>query len=259
MVASPARNNDPFENLRETFREDSAERLVGMDKLVEQALEGIVTLDAALAQLRRDTHTLKGMGDSSGFPLVSMVAHRLENYLDDLDAAQGELALIDIRTHIDAMEAAMAGGPADDSAVATALRALPTSRSFNPNDIELRNVEALLVTSSRVLGRLVARELAACGIRAVLTQSPTEAFSLAIRMKPNLIIVSATMAELPGTDLVRALAAMATTINIPVAVLTSFRDGELSKQGLPAGIATIHTGEKMSEDLAVLITKHGIG
>jgi CheY-like chemotaxis protein/HPt (histidine-containing phosphotransfer) domain-containing protein len=259
MVARPAHSTDPFENLRETFREDSAERLVGMDKLVEQALEGAVTLDAALPQLRRDTHTLKGMGDSSGFPLVSMMAHRLENYLDDLDATQGELALIDIRAHIDAMEAAMSGGPGDDGAVATALRALPMPRSFNPNEIELRNVEALLVTSSRVVGRLVARELAACGIRAVLTQSPTEAFTLAIRTKPNLIIVSATMAELPGTDLARALAAMATTHKIPVAVLTSFSDGELSRQGLPAGIHTIHTGEKLSEDLAVLITTYGIG
>jgi chemotaxis protein histidine kinase CheA len=153
MVASCAHTTDPFENLRETFREDSAERLVGMDKLVEQALDGGVALDAALPQLRRDTHTLKGMGDSSGFPLVSMVAHRLENYLDDLDATQGELALIDIRAHIDAMEAAIVGNAGDDGAVATALRSLPTPRSFNPTDIELRNVEALLVTSSRVVGR----------------------------------------------------------------------------------------------------------
>jgi PleD family two-component response regulator len=78
-------------------------------------------------------------------------------------------------------------------------------------------------------------------------------------MKPNLIIVSATMAELPGTDLARALAAMATTHNIPVAILTSLSDRELAKQGLPAGIPTIHTGEKMSDDLAALITTYGIG
>jgi CheY-like chemotaxis protein/HPt (histidine-containing phosphotransfer) domain-containing protein len=252
--------DDPFENLRQSFREDSEERLEGMDKLIEECLEGTAKIDSAVPQLRRDAHTLKGMGEASGFPLVSMIAHRLENYLDDLDAHRTELALADIRVHLDAMEDAIARkAPADDATTAKILRGLPMPRSFNPNDIELRNVEALLVTSSRVVGRLVARDLAACGIRTVMTQSPTEAFTLAIRMKPNLIIASATMAELSGIDLARALAAMATTNKIPMAILTSFSEGELSKKGLPAGLPTIRTGDKLSDDLAEVITKYEIG
>ncbi|HZB90522.1 MAG TPA: Hpt domain-containing protein [Stellaceae bacterium] len=249
---------DPFVNLRQTFREESEERLGQMDRLIEAALHGVTPLPGALSQLRRDTHTLKGMGEASGFPLVSLVAHRLENYLDDMDLGQGEAALLDIRAHVDAMAEAMDSAASDDAFVAAALRALPMPRAFNPDEIELRNVEALLVTSSRVVGRLVARELAACGIRAILTQSATEAFTLAIRMKPNLIIASATMAELPGTDLARALAAMATTHRIPVAILTSLDEGELSKH-LPAGIPTIHTGASLSGDLAAVITRYGIG
>jgi len=249
---------DPFLNLRQTFREESEERLGQMDRLIEQVLENATPLPAALSQLRRDTHTLKGMGEASGFPLVSLVAHRLENYIDDMDMAHGETALVDIRAHVDAMAQAMEHPGASDSAIATALRALPMPRAFNPDEIELRNVEVLLVTSSRVVGRLVARELAACGIRAILTQSATEAFTLAIRMKPNLIITSATMAELPGTDLARALAAMATTHSIPVAILTSLDEGELAKH-LPAGIPTIHTGASLSGDLAAVITRYGIG
>lgn len=249
---------DPFVNLRQTFREEAEDRLGAMDRLIDAARGGSTQLAAALAQLRRDTHTLKGMGEASGFPLVSLVAHRLENYLDDLESAPGETALLDIRTHVDQMAKAMEQA-GDDAAVTAVLRGLPMPRAFNPDEVELRNVEALLVTSSRVVGRLVARELAACGIRTVLTQSTTEAFTLAIRMKPNLIIASATMAELPGTDLVRALAAMATTHNIPVAILTSLDQGELAKQGLPAGIPTIRTGAPLPGDLAAVITAHGIG
>lgn len=253
-------SDDPFENLRQTFREESEDRLGGMDELIEQTLEGKQPFEATLRQLRRDAHTLKGMGDASGFPLVSMVAYRLEAYLDDLDATQPDIALLDIRAHVDAMADAIARrSPPGDDTIASVLRALPTPRSFNPTEVELRNVEALLVTSSRVVGRLVARELAACGIRAVLTQSPTEAFTLAIRTRPNLIIASATMAELPGTDLVRAIAAMASTQRIPVAILTSFSEGELSKQGAPQGIPTVRTGEHLSEDLAAVITRYGIG
>jgi len=250
--------DDPLENLRHSFREETEDRLGLMDKLVEDALEGVTTFAAALPQLRRDAHTLKGMGDASGFPLVSMVAQRLENYLDDLDGAQPERSLEDIRAHIDAMSRAM-GVVASDAAVAEALRSLPVPRAFNPDDVVMRRVEALLVTGSRVVGRLVARELGACGIRTVLTQSPTEAFTLAIRMRPDLIIASATMAELSGTDLVRGLAAMAPTRKIPMAILTSLSDSELSRQGLPPEILTIHTGERLSQDLAAMITSHGIG
>lgn len=252
--------DDPFESMRQSFREESAERLGDMDKLVEDTLAGKVPFERTLRQIRRDAHTLKGMGEASGFPLVSVVAFRLESYLDDIDANRIELALRDIRAHIDAMEDSIAGRTSgDEASVAKILRALPTPRAFNPDDVELRNVEALLVTSSRVVGRLVARELAACGIRAILTQSPTDALTLAIRTKPNLIIVSATMAELPGTDVARALTAMATTKKIPVAILTSLSEGELARQGLPSGIHTIRTGEHVSEDLAAVITRCGIG
>ncbi|HXY99168.1 MAG TPA: Hpt domain-containing protein [Stellaceae bacterium] len=250
---------DPFANLRQSFREESEERLSGMDRLVEEALDGAASFAGAAAQLRRDTHTLKGMGEASGFPLVSLVAHRLENYLDDVDPAHAEDALIDIRAHIDAMGSAMEGHGLDDATIARVLRALPIPRAFNPDEVELRNVEALLVTSSRVVGRLVARELAACGIRAILTQSATEAFTLAIRMKPNLIIASATMAELPGVDLVRALAAMATTNKIPVAILTSFAEDDPGRKALPADIPAIRTGAHLGDDLAAVITAYGIG
>ncbi|MGO8914770.1 MAG: Hpt domain-containing protein [Stellaceae bacterium] len=260
MVSRPqAQVDDPFANLRQSFREESDERLAGMDRLVEEVIEGKRPFAAAASQLRRDTHTLKGMGEASGFPLVSLVAHRLENYLDDIDPAHAADALRDIRAHIDAMAKSMEGSGIDDTAIATVLRSLPIPRAFNPDEIELRNVEALLVTSSRVVGRLVARDLAACGIRAILTQSATEAFTLAIRMKPNLIITSATMAELPGTDLARALTAMATTNKIPVAILTSFAEDDLLRQGLPAGIPTIRTGAHLSDDLAAVITAYGIG
>lgn len=250
---------DPFANLRQTFREESTERLAGMDRMVEEVLGQKRPFAAAAAQLRRDTHTLKGMGEASGFPLVSLVAHRLENYLDDIDPAHAADALLDIRAHIDAMDKAMEGHGVDDAAIARVLRSLPIPRAFNPDDVELRNVEALLVTSSRVVGRLVARDLAACGIRAILTQSATEAFTLAIRMKPNLIITSATMAELPGTDLARALMAMATTNKIPVAILTSLAEGDPGRKALPTGIPTIRTGPHLSDDLAAVITAYGIG
>jgi HPt (histidine-containing phosphotransfer) domain-containing protein/CheY-like chemotaxis protein len=260
MVTSlQAHVEDPFVNLRQSFREESEERLAGMDRLVEEVLGGHRALAAALSQLRRDTHTLKGMGEASGFPLVSLVAHRLENYLDDIEPEHAQDALYDIRAHIDAMAKAMEGAAIDDATIASVLRTLPIPRTFNPDDIELRNVEALLVTSSRVVGRLVARDLAACGIRALLTQSATEAFTLAIRMKPNLIITSATMAELPGTDLARALTAMATTNKIAVAILTSLAEDDPARRSLPAGIPTIRTGAHLSDDLAAVITAYGIG
>jgi hypothetical protein len=67
------------------------------------------------------------------------------------------------------------------------------------------------------------------------------------------------MAELSGFDLVRALSSIEATSRIPMAILTSFSEGELAKRGLPAGVATVRIGEHLADDLAAVITKHGIG
>jgi HPt (histidine-containing phosphotransfer) domain-containing protein len=211
-----------------------------------------------LAALRRDAHNLKGTGSTFGFSAITLIAHRLENYLESQTSLPQPI-LSGVQRHVDMLQTIVdAGANPSDAAIERWLGELPAPPSFNPADVELRHVEALLLTSSRMLGRVVARELAACGIRSVMSQSPTEAFALVLRKPPQLVIASATMAELSGIDFLRALGAMTVTARLPVAVLASSSPGELKARGLPDHVAIIHAGEDMADDLAAAITRFGI-
>ncbi len=112
------------------------------------------------------------------------------------------------------------------------------------------------MTSSPFPGRLVARDLAPCGIRPVLTRSATEAFTLAICMKPPLIIASATM--VPSRASIRAPLFPRPARSGPI--LTGFSETRAGEAETYAGPPTIRTGDKLSDDLAEVITRaFGIG
>ncbi len=71
--------------LRQEFIDMAGDRLSALDEVIDQARGGIMPGPEAISQIRRTAHNLKGMGGSFGFPVITTVAHRLENYLTDLD------------------------------------------------------------------------------------------------------------------------------------------------------------------------------
>jgi CheY-like chemotaxis protein/HPt (histidine-containing phosphotransfer) domain-containing protein len=246
-----------LEQVERSFIEDAEDRLAAMERCVERVRGQTSCASEAMAELRRDTHTLKGAGAAFGFPAVTVVAHRLENYLAET-IELSPAVLDDIQRYLDSLQDIVAGRRKPSAEEASLLlRTLPPPHAHKSGQVPLGVQEALVVTSSRIIGRLVAEALVQRGVRAVITQSSLEGFALALRAKPDLVIVSATMAELSGIDLARALTAMAATHTTPVAVLTSFSDRDLAHQGLPPGIPLLHIGPKLGSDLETVLGRCG--
>ena len=236
--------------VRQSFLEDTADRLEAIEGILDQYRRGTAHGLDPIANLRREAHTLKGAGTAFGFPAITVIAHRLENYLQDLTAIENQ-AIGDIQQHIDAVQEIVSTGQnPGENEIAVILRTLPQAQAFNPKRVELGSIEALIVTPSRLVGHLLTRQLALLGIRSVTTQSSLEGLALALRTRPDLVIASVTMAELGGIDLARAFAAMGATRSIPVAVLTSFTDHDIAGQGgLPGGASVLHIGQGLEKDL----------
>ena len=116
-----------------------------------------------------------------------------------------------------------------------------------------RDVEVLLVMPSRAIGRIVSRELQACGYRIITALTPSTAFDIVVKMRPDIIITSAVLNLVSGIDLVRVFAAMTISENIPIAVLTSFAHNHQDFQRLPADTALIRLDDHLKEDLANVI------
>jgi chemotaxis protein histidine kinase CheA len=215
-----------------------------------------------VAFIRREAHTLKGMGAPSGFATVTTIAHRLENYLEkagDLSAK----ALADVQRYFDALSDIIARRQELDALAAAALlRALPMPGSVaegSAGGARKRHAEALLVVSSRAVARWLERALLRHGVHAVATQSTVEGFALAVRSHPDLVVASATLAEASGIDLVRALAAMSGTRRIPTAILTSRTADEMRAVGdLPAHVPLIRLGDRLGDDVAMVLGSAGL-
>ncbi len=244
-----------LDELRDEFLTDACERL----GLIEGALGGKGGAGTgSLVTVRREVHNLKGMGGSFGFPVISLIAHRLEDYIAELptlDARQAADATIFVDRMQDIVER---GRDPDDADAHNLVRGLPAHPSFQFGSTEMRDVEILLVSPSRAVSQIALRTLRSLGYRVTTARTAWEALELAVRARPDLIITSAVMAGVNGIDLSRAFAAMTVTKDLPMAVLTSFEKDHPELRQLPSEVAVISLDKTFEEDLAEVITNFSL-
>ena len=111
--------DDVLNNLRGEFLTDARDRLDVIERAVFEASDDTITV------LRRETHNIKGMAGTFGFPMVGLLAHRLEDY-----AAQIKLLDDDNRHDIDVFLRLMqdilqVGHDPDEADAAALIRSLP--------------------------------------------------------------------------------------------------------------------------------------
>lgn len=252
-------DDDIYAQLRQDFLTDTRERL----DLMETATAGPEGADALLS-IRREAHSIKGMAGSIGFPSLTIISHRLEDFvaeLTDLSEAHASQVL----AYIDCLRGIVEDGrDPGDKKTAAILRALPahTGGPLAVGDFEVkaaRRVEVLLVVPGRAVRQMITGELRALGFRVSTVPSPWQALELAARTKPDLVITSAVMDQLSGIDLVRALRAMAATENQPLALLTSLEDSHPDMKRLPGDVAVIHLNRAVTDELGDMITRFDLG
>ncbi len=247
------------DRLRVEFMDDARDRLQRMYDVLERLKGGKVTDSEVISTLRMDIHNLKGTGSPFGYPAVSLVSHRMEDYLSGL-AHLDERQRGAIHTFLDRISALIDRDKQPDvSETNQIIRALPTRYIFDIKDVEVHDVEIMVVTPSKVVAKKVGTELAACGFRSVTVQDPIESISLAVRVPPDMLIVAMMMDGLSGLDLIRGLQAMSVTRKVPMALLTSLDLDNAALKEVPKGVGIIRLGPKFSEDIATVITRFNLG
>ena len=246
---------DILMQLREEFLGHSQTRVETLDACIASLLAPADGGADCLVEFRREVHNLKGAGGSFGFPSISLIAHRLEDYLSSAGNPTVR-QLGDLQVFVDRLSSIIDDGvEPDDEATNAILRLLPVHTVFDPSEVVQRDVEVLLVIPSRAIGHIVSRELQACGYRVITAQTPSVAFDMVVKMRPDMIIASAVLNPVSGIDLVRAFTAMTLSENIPIAVLTSFAHNHQDILRLPAGTAIIRLDEHLKDDLANVIVE----
>lgn len=241
--------DDLIANLAQEFLTDSVDTLGTLGQLVSETKTGGIDTGYTLQTVRREVHTLKGQGSSFGFPSITTIAHRLENYLVELETLN-ERHLDDVLKFIDRMqEIAESGVNPDDDEVSNIVRALPAKGASTDEFEEVSNQEILLIVGSRVVRRAVETALNKRGFRVVTVESPIEVFETVIRTPPDMIIASAVMDKVSGIDLARALKSMTATSEIPFALLTSFDESNPLLRQLPDDVSLVRHDRDINAEL----------
>lgn len=241
------------------FTDEVRDILNSTDILIGNLRSQTAPAGEGLARIRRDMLNVAIRGSSVDQPLVTIVAHRLGEYVADLKTLDGA-QLDDVQAFVDQIRQALEGKATAASDTAKIVRALPARlvAEFNPADVKVTNIEVLLVVPDRAVSRIVERELGACGYRVSNVHSAFQAIEMIIRTRPDLVIVSAVLSDLSGVDLANALAAMPATKTLPVAILTSYEWGHPSLQDVPPRVPIIRKGANFGDDLAVALSRLNI-
>ena len=213
--------------LRGEFIDDALERLDTMEQVINRSVDGAVGDVEGLSTIRREAHSIKGMGSSFGFPLITNVAHRLEDYLSGADALdQGTQSTVML--FVDVMREVVEDGENPDQTTSEiVLKKLPVRWVPFADQNRDKDWEIVLGVQSAVLRKIIGEKAAEMGCRVIGAQSPFEIIQLAAVSHPDALIVTAVMDGLWGADVVRALHAMEATSDIPVALLTSLKDSRI--------------------------------
>jgi len=259
MAAGANPMEDMMARLRQEFLETADDRLESMEGLVDAVRKGEAEDVSRIEDIRRMAHSLKGMGGTFGFPLVSVISHRLEDFLAEAPVLDTSL-VDDTQVFLDRMRDVVEGVlDPDDKKTAEIVRALPAKRvSFDVKDVRVLDIEVMTIMPKGTTTKIVEKELKACGYRINNVENPFEALEYIVRTKPDMIVASGVLPGLSGVDLACALTAMPVTCDIPFVLFTSNDKNHSSLAPLPENVSVVRKGNMFSEDLAEALLSSGL-
>lgn len=236
------------QQLKSEFLESASEQLDRVQAAIDGIVDGSRTPDDALTEIRRHAHAIKGTAGNFGFPLTSTIAHRLEDFLDGEATLDAPLAR-KVEAFTDSIREIVDTGREPSAKEADELlRGLPAKQAAQDLEIQVLDVEILLGTPSRTSARMVRDVLENCGYRVVRAETGIDCFTLAMRSKPDAMILALTLEEVSGGELARAFNAMPSMTAIPTAILTSFEPGHPQLAQLPDDVTVVRTKKTHFDD-----------
>ncbi len=237
-----------FQVLRQEFLEDSAEELENLISFLNEAAAGGRPMEVVLRDARRVAVNLVGGANGFELPLIGVAAQRFDDYIASLTASAPR-GLGNLITYAETLHDLLDAPDENEETASQLMRRLPAKGSFEPDEVDVREIEVLLVMSSGVATRVIERELLECGYRVTTVSNSFKALEFAARALPDLIIVSAVMPDLGGIDLMLALKAMPATRNIGAALITSLDPDNHDLKLLPPTVPIIHKSASFGDDL----------
>jgi CheY-like chemotaxis protein/HPt (histidine-containing phosphotransfer) domain-containing protein len=210
-----------------------------------------------LTELQRRVHNVKGSAGTFGFPAITLIAHKLEDYLDAIESPWDHVRAIQV--FLDTMrDIAERGIDPPEEDYPALLRALPRHRPGFVPVPRAREVHVLLAMPKDVQRRIVRHELGSCGFDVTCADTGVAAIGLALATRPDAVFASLVLADMSGADLARALAAIGATRTCPFGLLTTVAPDAPELAGLPPQTSVIAKDKRFMETLTERLIAWGL-
>lgn len=234
---------DEMDRLKQEFLAEAEDSL----SWIQTALDEVHDADGAspntIEMIRRDVHSLKGMGAGFEFPTITLIAHRLEDYLDSIESLKPAEAR-NVEVFLDHIQEILSTGVDNGlDAAGDLLHALPGANDADAAPQQVIVGDILVVAQSRVMAKAMERELAPQGYRVTIAASPWRAFELAVLMRPQALVTSAIMDRVSGVDLICALSQVSATADIPKLIVSSLDPDHPELRRLSTDVVCLTPGQ----------------
>ncbi|CAK0770125.1 putative HPt domain-containing protein [uncultured Gammaproteobacteria bacterium] len=254
---SAADEEEIFAEMLPLFVDDAKDKITRLEELIDIFSVKFDRSDL-LMEFMRTIHSLKGSSGSMGFPTISVICHKLEGYMakttifdrrvaDDVQVYLARISdILDVRKN-----------PRDTESQGI-LRSLPS-----PIDVIVvgtkKLIQALFIGPKNIQFTIIEAELRACGCNVTLATTSFLGIELAVRMRPDLIMVSNVIDAVSGIEMAAILKTIQRTRAIAVMLVKSDFDdpgkAEEIRRALPPRVEIVRKGKRFQEDFAAALVK----
>lgn len=247
---------DAIESMKGEFLADCLEHLDAADIYIANMIDGQGSFDEQLVNLNRRVHSIKGTAATFGFPSITTIAHRLEDFIEASSSIN--YCINDVQIFIDTMrDVAESGTDPVNGEYHNILKNLPRAHSIFEAVNPARNVDILFVMHRDVQRKIIGQELTSCGFGASFVDSGADAISSIMKHMPDIVISSVLLDDMSGMDLACALEGIKSTKGMHFILLSSSDNISIEAARLPKNAKAIHKDSLYVEQLTEQLVKWG--
>lgn len=239
------------------FLEGCEDRLEEIDAALTSLRNGEGSLENEILEIKRHTHSLKGMGTTFGFSAISLLAHSLEDYFETM-FGYGKNGIYDVQLYIDRIrEIVEMQENLSDDAVSLIIRNLPLKAKSRTIRKHTRALSILILMPKGLQRKIVGSELSQFGFSVLIAENSIDAIEKGMRLTPDLFMASMVSDEISGIELAGVFSAIKTTASNPFLLVASSEVDQQTQDSLTPNVHILRKGPKFSQDLLAFFSSQG--
>lgn len=238
-----------FAKVRRDFIVNCTDKLASMQETINRIGSPGTSYDNLLSEIKRETHSLKGLGGTFGFPTITHIAHALEDYIE-MVGSQNKIAPNVLHQFLDPIcQILESGNNPNEDWTGRILAALPLQQRADSGKVMETTKNALIAMPKDLWRTIAGQELLSLGYKIAMADTVINAIDRGLTLKPELIVIGMQLDRSTGLELAGVFAQFQGTSNAKIIILSASTDTDTGQFSRRPNTAVIHKGPKFPTDL----------